>query len=165
MMRLIFIPLLALSLCFAGCKDKKATVDSDHTSPAETVVPIQVIHYKKTPCFGVCPQFEMVVMSDGKASYKGERNVDMVGVWTGEWSSKQIDRVMKAALEIGYFQLDDTYDNRLVTDLPATYTTLHLDGTDKTIMNRYQGPKELQQVYTKLDEIIGEVKWSKLEDN
>lgn len=160
--------LLALAfLSLAGCKEKKSTTDSDQPSIQETVAAYEVLRYRKTPCFGICPHFEMVVMSDGQATFNGERNVEMVGTWKGTWNQKQIGRVIKEANRIGYKNLQDEYDNKFVTDLPATYTTINFDGSGdvKTIMNRYQGPAELQSLYKVIDEIILEVEWTPLRDN
>ncbi|NNE55447.1 MAG: hypothetical protein HKN32_05465 [Flavobacteriales bacterium] len=164
-MRIISLFLLLSLFAFTSCKDKKSTAESDRTSPEETIVPFEVVNYRKTPCFGVCPTFEMIVMSDGMARYEGQRNVEMEGVWTGAWTNEQIELVRKTAERIGFFQMEDEYNNKLVTDLPATYTTVYSGKKTKTVMNRYKGPEELQELYMVLDDLIKRVEWKKLENN
>jgi hypothetical protein len=69
------------------------------------------------------------------------------------------------AQEIGFFELEASYDNRLVMDLPSTTTVLTSGGQQKSVLNRYDGPKELAQLYDVLDKIIEDVKWKQDTDN
>lgn len=161
----VAILVLACSLALTGCADKRKTVVSDQSSESTTIAPFEVIRYEKTPCFGTCPQFTMTVRSDGFAFYQGKRFVEMEGSWRSEWSQKQIEEVLLKAQEIGFSGMEASYDNRFVTDLPSTTTVLTLDGEPKSVLNRYDGPKELAQLYIVLDGIIEDVKWTQDTDN
>lgn len=155
---------MILLLATTACKGKKDVV-ADQSSETTTSAPFEVIRYVKTPCFGTCPQFTMAIRSDGFAFYEGKMFVEMEGSWRGQWSQKQIEAVLLKAEEIGYTSLDPTYDNRFVTDLPSTTTVLTFDGEPKSVLNRYDGPKELAQLYILIDGIIEDVKWTQDTDN
>lgn len=154
-----------LLLAFTACKDKKNTASSDQSSETTTTAPFEVIRYEKTPCFGTCPHFDMVVRSDGFAFYKGKNFVEMEGNWRGEWSQKQIEEVLLKAEEIGFMSMDSVYNNHMVSDLPSQTVVLTIDGETKSVMNRYQGPKELPQLFEVIDAIIEDVKWTQDTDN
>ena len=70
-------------------------------------------------------------------------------------SEENITALMELAEDMGYFQLKDVYDNRFVTDLPATIT--EIDG--KRVMNRYEGP-DLSRLYNQLDTLIENTPWN-----
>ncbi|MCB0762958.1 MAG: hypothetical protein KDC12_15640, partial [Flavobacteriales bacterium] len=118
------------------------------------------IQYVRTPCFGTCPHFELDVYSTGRAQYNGKRFVQNEGVFTGTWSSEDIMAVFEAAEEINYFELQSTYDNRMVMDLPSVTTRILSGDTLKSVMNRYQGPPELNELYKVLDQIISQTNWT-----
>ena len=161
----IAICVIFTSIALLGCSEKKNAVATNQSSEQTTNAPFEVIRYEKTPCFGTCPQFVMVIQSDGKAFYQGKRFVDMEGSWRGEWSQKQIEEVLLKAEEIGFIGMEASYDNRFVSDLPSTTTVLTIDGNPKSVLNRYEGPKELAQLYEVLDTIILDVKWKQDTDN
>jgi len=119
-------------------------------SPTDTLV-----YYRRTPCFGRCPSFELIVYQNRTASYEGQNFVNRIGKYTGEVSEENIKVLMELAEDMGYFQLDDVYDNRFVTDLPATIT--EIDG--KRVMNRYEGP-DLSRLYNQLDTLIENTPWN-----
>jgi len=161
----VAILILACSFTFLSCANKKNTATADQSSETITATPFEVIRYAKTPCFGTCPQFVMTIRSDGFASYRGKRFVEMEGSWRGEWNQKQIEEVLLKAQEIGFLDMEDSYDNHLVTDLPSTTAVLTVNSQTKSVLNRYEGPKELAQLYEVLDKIIEDVKWKQDTDN
>jgi hypothetical protein len=62
--------------------------------------------------------------------------------------------------------MESTYDNVMVTDLPACYTDIiGEDGKRKFVNNRYHGPAELQELYKLLDEVILSIEWKRIENN
>ena len=161
----VAILILACSFTFLSCANKKNTATADQSSETITATPFEVIRYEKTPCFGTCPQFTMTVRSDGFAFYQGKRFVEMEGSWRGECNQKQIEEVLLKAQEIGFLDMEDSYDNHLVTDLPSTTAVLTVNSQTKSVLNRYEGPKELAQLYEVLDKIIEDVKWKQDTDN
>ena len=119
-------------------------------SKVETEVKEQVVlvaRIKKTPCFGKCPVFEIFLYSDGSATYKGKKNVEMVGEYEAQASEELIKLIQEKAEAINYFDLEDIYpaNGRLIKDIPNTVTELmDKSGQKKQITNNHNAPQELQ---------------------
>jgi hypothetical protein len=58
--------------------------------------------------------------------------------------------------------LADSYDNPHVTDLPTTTTGIKNGEKMKTVAARYKSPKELQELYQVLDEMIEAATWTSM---
>lgn len=173
--KVIFIFSAAVLLLFSitACKVKTQTADvpgaETADSTVETVEPAQpedslMVFYGRTPCFGMCPYFELRIYKSGYAVYEGKNFVDMIGYYHTTFDRASLQKVMTAAEGIGYFGLLDSYDNPRVTDLPAVTTTLVHNGKSKTVTGRYKAPRELEQVYHELDFMIENAKWSALQN-
>ena len=65
------------------------------------------------------------------------------------------------AQSIGYMKLNDKYDNPVVTDLPATESSVKINGVRKSITNRYQGPKELKEFEDFIDSMLEQKQFEK----
>jgi (2Fe-2S) ferredoxin len=117
-----------------------------------------VIEYRRTPCFGTCPIFNFKVYESGRALYEGKNFVDMIGVYYTNVTPDQVQKIMRVAEQIKFFQMQDAYDGA-VTDLPSVHVSLKKNGEIKTVKNRYQGPKELKVLYEELDGLIKSLNW------
>ena len=96
----------------------------------------------KTPCFGTCPVYKLMIFKSGLALYEGTQHVEKTGRYLVYFSEEELKTIEEKAQEINYFGLKDEYDSP-VTDFPTTYTSLRLNGKVKTISNRVSGPKGL----------------------
>jgi hypothetical protein len=152
--------LTSLSACFRHAKKTEVPaappVAEVSTAPSNPVV---VLFYERTPCFGMCPSFNLTVYSNGKATYEGKNFVDNIGFYQSQWDATALQNIMTAAEKINYFSLADRYDQQGVTDLPTVRTRLLKDGNLKEVANRYKGPKELQSLYQVIDDQIKLSEW------
>lgn len=152
--------LTSLSACFRHAKKTEVpaapAVAEVSTTPSNPVV---VLFYERTPCFGMCPSFNLTVYSNGKATYEGKNFVDNIGFYQSQWDATALQNIMTAAEKINYFSLADRYDQQGVTDLPTVRTRLLKDGNLKEVANRYKGPKELQSLYQVIDDQIKLSQW------
>ncbi|MFY7972371.1 MAG: DUF6438 domain-containing protein [Flavobacteriales bacterium] len=152
--------LTSLSACFRHAKKTEVPaappVAEVSTTPSNPVV---VLFYERTPCFGMCPSFNLTVYSNGKATYEGKNFVDHIGFYQSQWDATALQNIMTAAEKISYFSLADRYDQQGVTDLPTVRTRLLKDGNLKEVANRYKGPKELQSLYQVIDDQIKLSEW------
>lgn len=152
--------LTSLSACFRHAKKTEVPaappVAEVSTAPSNPVV---VLFYERTPCFGMCPSFNLTVYSNGKATYEGKNFVDHIGFYQSQWDATALQNIMTAAEKINYFSLADRYDQQGVTDLPTVRTRLLKDGNLKEVANRYKGPKELQSLYQVIDDQIKLSEW------
>lgn len=181
-MKKLFIPVLILLL--VACNAKKKTVSSKEDDEMQEEVnettsdllgdlnddfdePEEVdslfASIERSPCFGMCPNYALKVYDNGYCTYLGKSNVDHIGSFEGWVDAETLLAIRERAEEIGYFtELGDEYDDRYVTDIPATVTTLDFGGQHKSIKNRYQGPEELSDFEDYMDELFANVDWKEV---
>lgn len=161
---LLILPVL---VAWIACSDRKTAQGAASAETGQPVAATQsngdslLFFYKRTPCFGWCRTFELTVYQSGYAVYKGESNVDMIGLYHSNVPASALLRVKETVKTIDYFRLQDEYNMEGVTDLPSTYTTVNLDGNKKSVHDRYRGPDSLDQLYKALDEVVSESNWTK----
>ncbi len=115
--------------------------------------------YHRGACYGMCPIFDLVVYMDGSAVYEGKNFVDLIGFYQTKMDATALQKITDQANAIGYFGLEEKYDNPSVTDLPTTRTGIAKDGKLKMVANRYKGPGGLRMLYETIDKVIAAQKW------
>ncbi|HET6245257.1 MAG: hypothetical protein H0V01_11620 [Bacteroidetes bacterium] len=108
---------------------------------------------EKTPCYGTCPVYKLMIFKSGLAIYQGIRNVDKTGRFLVYFSLEEMKEIENKANEINYFKLKDEYDSP-VTDFPTTITSLRINGKVKVVSNRVGGPPELKGFEKHIDETL-----------
>ena len=179
---------LSMLLVIFGCKSLKQNTDtatnsqtqrienkaenknSEENAAAESLdmeseefAEMIVISLSKTPCFGVCPSFNFTVFANGTAQYQGKENVKLKGEFKAKISKNEINQLLNEASSLGYFSLNDKYDNELVTDLPSTITFLNISGKSKKVVCRYECDDRIKKVNKMIDALIENTKWESVE--
>ena len=141
---------------------------SNDTIPSKVVKPTpvdkisEVINFKRTPCFGSCPAFEVKIFANGTAMYIGKKNVSRLGTHTAFVSQQWIDAVFTKAHDMQFRSLASTYppDGKIIADFPTTSTAIVFKDTGlKFVKNNFDAPKHLQDFETWLQEKIDELPW------
>jgi len=122
-----------------------------------------LVSYSRTPCFGMCPVFDCMIFKSGYAIYRGRNFVNHIGYYHTRMDKAALHNIPAIAERIGYFGLEDAYDNPHVTDLPSVTTVLVGPKGRKTVMRRYGGPKQLEELYQELDILIQQAEWKPLD--
>jgi hypothetical protein len=152
---------------FVACKSKEPAVALDLEPKSEDTLVVATIDtltfYERTACFGMCPIFKCVILSNGQVYFEGKNFVDRIGLFQTTWNSAALQKIMQMADDINYFSMNGNYNHEHITDLPSVITRLKLNNQDLTIVNRYKGPKELLQLYDVLDELIEQSEWASIE--
>lgn len=117
---------------------------------------------KRGYCFGTCPVYELNIYNSGFVTYKGVRNVDMLGEYTTQLSNTEMAKFVSLASEIGYMEMKDEYDNPGVTDLPECNTSIVMGGKRKAVKRRYGYPKSILTFEKLFDELLKTQKWDKV---
>ena len=102
-------------------------------------------------CFGSCPYYSIAIFADGRVVYLGVSSVAVTGRIESAIPPDVVNRLIKKAVGIHFFDLKDDYSNcrnpdgslYTLTDLSATYVTLLLDGKTKRIRDYICAPDEL----------------------
>jgi hypothetical protein len=120
---------------------------------------ISEIGIERSPCFGTCPVYTLIVKSDGSFRYKGLHFVDRIGEFTGKVDAWQYKNLAQFIKDAGYMELQDAYD-RTVTDFETVYTTVVMDGKRKVVSNYASaGPIKLWAIERLIDGLLAEAEW------
>jgi hypothetical protein len=121
--------------------------------------------YKKTPCFGVCPVFTLVVKMDGEVYFTGVKNTLLEGTQSTNWNSEQLEVIDRKMRELDIYNAPKSFDNPSVTDLPSMYIGYTKGDHLKTVKCRYQYPNGYKDLSAWLDEQIKTSTWKSLTNN
>ncbi len=139
----------------ADLASEEIPVDSDSTAERALFASIE-----RTFCFGRCPVYKMRIYSDGSVEYEGIRDVDMIGKYTTTITKSKMNAILKMAEEIKFFELEDEYDDPMVTDLPsATTSVVGHDGKTKSVKRRHGFPKRILQLEKLFDDLMKSERW------
>jgi len=128
---------------------------------------VNKISLQRTACFGVCPVYTVSIYPDGLVEFHGERFVASTGDHTASVSPDNFQRLAAFANNINFFLLDDEYRVRrepdgtviAVSDLPSRITTVVKDEQEKSVLNYFAGPQQLEQFELMIDELTGSSRW------
>jgi hypothetical protein len=119
------------------------------------------IKMEKTPCYGFCPVYNLTIEGNGIGTYIGKKNVKKIGTYKFNFSSAQIDSLVKEFEDINFWDLADKYEAK-ITDLPTTYITFSLNGRTKRIKDYFGSPQSLKNLEEKLDRLSNDLNWIKV---
>jgi hypothetical protein len=133
--------------------------------------PTKVITLERTVCFGACPNYKLTIFSDGRVSYEGIRFVKKMGKATGHISRAKLSNLVRAFLNINYFDLPDSFQPgqnpcpQQATDMPSATTSLTWQGQSKTITHYHgcSGVSTLElltKLENKIDEAVNVKQWT-----
>jgi hypothetical protein len=115
----------------------------------------------KGACFGKCPVYSMKIYNSGSVRYYGKNFVEKEGSFSMVLDKDQMSSFVEKAKEINYMEMDDTYDNRNITDLPSIKSSIVIDKTRKSIKRRFGYPKEILEFEKLFEDLLASGKWEK----
>lgn len=117
------------------------------------------IGLERTPCYGTCPVYTVIIKNDGTFRYQGGENTKRRGKHTGTVDVSRFNALAEFLLESGYMQLESAYTLR-VTDMPTAYTAAVVNGKRKIVSNYGGvGPAKLWAVEQLIDKLLLEAEW------
>ncbi len=147
-----------------SAKDTKPNVEANEkeetndTRPSHE--PYYAVGYKKTPCFGKCPVYEVKIYSDNSATWQGKMHVDRMGWHEARLTKVTVNDIKNKASEMGYLDFYDEYPvEHKVADLPSTITYIRYGDMIKSVKNTIEGPKSLKEFEAYLEEVINNLDW------
>ncbi|MBA3899375.1 MAG: hypothetical protein H0X62_04055 [Bacteroidetes bacterium] len=118
---------------------------------------------ERTPCYGTCPIYKLMILKTGRAVYEGVDHVDKIGRFTTNFSKAEMDAILRKAEEVGYWEMQDEYDSP-ITDFPTTITSVRKGSKAKSIHNRVDGPASLAGFEKFMDEMLSQKELNPLEE-
>jgi hypothetical protein len=130
-----------------------------HDEVGRTDHGVTEVGLERSPCFGTCPVYTVLIKSDGTFRYKGVSNAQRQGDHTGKVSTYEFNQLAQFIKDSGYSELQDSY-SRMVTDHPTVYTTVIIGGKRKVVSNYANaGPTKLWAVEELIDKLLLEATW------
>jgi hypothetical protein len=128
---------------------------------------IDTIMLERTPCYGTCPVYKIVLRRDGTVTYRGKKWVKVIGRRSHKISVDAFQRLAREVERIQFFGFKDEYlwkDNpdgssEHVTDSPTRITTVRAGRVCKAVKNYYGGPEALAELEKLIDDVSGGVVW------
>jgi Domain of unknown function (DUF6438) len=117
------------------------------------------ITLRRTPCYGHCPVYEVMISSTGAVEYSGEWFVAREGVHRWQISPQRVRLLAEAFERAGYRALRDEYTRAEMTDASSCLTSIEFDDGSSKSVDHYHGdsraPAELTRLEDRIDAIVG----------
>ncbi len=158
-----YILLIAITTVFFSCKNtEKVSSTSDETkketkteaSKPSITKEALFITMKRTPCFGKCPSYKIMIFNTGYVSYEGFSHTQYIGKYTNQLTKKQLKELQQMMDDIDITGMKDVYDSE-VTDLPSTILFVVSNHQHKKkILDRVDAPASLKQFEKLIDYLV-----------
>lgn len=109
----------------------------------------------RTPCMGTCPYYDVTVMADGQVTFLGKGHTKLMGEHKKKLPAETVLAIKEVIKSSTFWDLDETYDNPNVADLPSVSLSCTMDGRFHSVMVRTGGPKEFGYMVMTLENLIG----------
>src|SRR5206468_807547 len=117
-----------------------------------------VILLERTICFGACPAYLLQIDSSGVVSFRqgppGNRYEERKSAIT----AGELRDLVAGFAAVGFFELNDVYAETM-TDGPATYIELTLDGKSKKVKHFDYAPPGLEELERTIERTANIHRW------
>lgn len=162
------LSILTLALLVVSCANTKELPKENSNSMSEfkniSEEDSLFASIKRGFCYGTCPVFEIKIYNSGYTTLEGTRNIELIGNYSTTITTDQMRALLERAMSIGYMDMEDSYDNSMITDLPESITSIVVNGKRKQVLKRYGFPKTLSEFEKMFDELLVSEEWTKLDD-
>ena len=113
------------------------------------------VSIERTPCFGRCPTYKLMVFQSGYATLHVKNWVESLenGKYETRISKAEMDQIRQRIEAVAYYKLPNEFDGP-ITDIPSTFTAANINGRKKRVKNRYDAPVKLQEYEKFLDGLL-----------
>ena len=120
------------------------------------------LFFERTACYGTCPQYIVKIYTSREIIYHGKMFVDKIGCFSSVLSLEQLSLLKTFINEVNFFSLEEKYD-AFVSDLPSIITEVSINNEKHRVIDRFNGPVELEKIYQFIDESIMSIEnWEEL---
>lgn len=155
-----------MAIVLISCANTKEIMDSPQNSESSEFKNITkddslFAYINRGACYGKCPTYEIKIYNSGFAELKGTRAIDLIGEYTTTISKDKMLALLDKAKSIGYQNMDEVYDDPMITDLPETKTSIVINGKRKSVRRRVNFPMEILKFEELFDQLLQSENWIK----
>lgn len=122
---------------------------------------ISEIGLERTMCEGMCPEYTVLIQSDGTVSYQGGKYAPRKGRFFGKITRWRFNQLARHIDDANYQKLSRSYASA-GSCMPSAYTSVVTNRTRKVVRNYgHGGPEKLQEIEMLIDAAIKTVSWDK----
>ncbi len=149
-------------------KEKEELNKEDLANPKikeiESLAPYLLMSLEKTDCPGFCPVFELRVFSDGRALYRGTKDVELIGKFESRLTNNQLTMLIEEAERSGFYNLARQYptNGKVIRELPTTITSINQLSKAHSVTNSFDGPKNLRSFESYVIEFFKGLNWQRI---
>lgn len=125
--------------------------------------PYAMLKYKKTPCYGKCPVYEVEVYTDGYMTWEGKNFVEKMGNYEARISEDEVKAIKQKFFDAKFLDMALEYptDGQKISDLPSTIIDFRVGDMIKHVTNKHDAPQELNDLQKWVEAYFEELKWTK----
>lgn len=130
------------------------------------VAPNLLMKIQRTPCFGKCAAFEIQLFNDGRATYRSIAFAPRTGSFEAKATAEMMQQIQDKALTINYLKMESQYPSGdiRIADLPTTTTYVRVGSVGRSVINKYDAPKDLIAFEQWLVQQLDGLDWQKTGD-
>jgi len=122
---------------------------------------ITALTMERTPCFGMCPAYQVEIKSNGDVFYIGIKDAVFDGSIKGKLSMAEFAKLKKKYMKYEFLKLPSQYKVK-ASDLSKVHLTMTVNGKTKSIRNANEGPQYLTDLAEDIQTLVGKkIVWNK----
>ena len=127
--------------------------------------PDTVFLIRRTACYGSCPQYTALILSDGNVIYQGKRNVDKIGQYQSKISKRRVFELDGIIQKANFYAFEDEYptSGEKIVDASNTIVFSEYQNKRKHILINHDAPEKLMDLINRMDEFFEELEWQSAE--
>jgi hypothetical protein len=151
-----------VTILLLACGRRAAQGTASDSLPVAAAPAIHRVTLERTPCFGSCPDYVVVLGADGAATYHGGRFAPRHGDFRSSVPAADFARLASRLGELGFFAMDSAYTQN-VTDLPTfTLTVATSAGGHAVMCYGFGCPPAFHQLTALVDSVADGLSWDSL---
>lgn len=120
---------------------------------------IASVTLRRGPCRGFCPAYEVTLRSDGSADWDGERHVDRIGRFHGQFDSNDFQDLARFIERAGFFGWDEEYRGGASDSPDYELTVVAGDQTKHVLQNGTPEPADFWVIAALVDGLAAGIDW------
>lgn len=145
--------------------EAKPSEDTE-TEPTKSDKEVYVmVKFKKTPCYGKCPIYDVQMFNNGRVLYNGKKFVERVGTYEAKMSDADVKMVKQKFFDVEFLDMANEYpiDGQKIMDLPSTIIDFRVGDMIKQVRDKHGAPEKLKEFEKWLADYFDGLNWVMIE--